>query len=996
MKTKLLFCFLAVLSFVSLSAQNLTVSGTVTEKDSGQPVIGASVIVKGSTIGTTTNSDGTFTLSRVPNGSTLEFSSIGYKTVEVAVEGRSVINVTLDVDTQLLDEIVVIGYGTAKSKDLTGAIATVKSDALVSTPVSSPMGALQGKVPGVQVVNTGEPGASPTVRVRGLGSFDSSYQGPLYVVDGMFFDNIDFLDNNNIESLTVLKDASAAAIYGVRAANGVILVTTKNGIKGETHITYDGYTGFQRANHLLKMANSAEYSELMKEYGDLTNVNASIAKWGGSNGVPSTDTDWYSELLGTGFTTSHSVNVTGSGDKTSYLLGVSYYDQNGIMKTPSSFKRFNILSKGDYTPFDWLKLGANITVSNGHQVVGNNTAFRDAFIMPSIVPVYDKNNADATPTKFASPGDAGFANGYFGNPVARATYFDSKNNSLRVLPSLYADLSFIPNKLKYHFGLSQEYELMNSTVYNPMFVVYTMQSNKQNSLTKTSNYYYNTIIDNTLTYTDSFGKNNITAMIGQSSRMENYRMMQGTAQNIIGSGESQYMYVSLGDADTRLASDNGYSYRGLSFFGRVSYDYDGKYLVSATFRRDGTSKYQEHWGNFPSIGLGWVISKEDFMQNQKVFDFLKLRASWGLLGNDKEPASDGFAGTDANWYTAMNNTLYPGFTIKNTFSWLKWEKVNEYNFGISFSSLQGRLTGDIDYYNRLTTNAVVTNTIPITMETVLANSGSIRNQGFEFQLNWTDKVGELGYSIGLTATTLKNNVVSIQQDVNYILTGTAENRTIMAVGQPMNSFYGYKVAGVYASQAEVDADPIAVANGYKPGYLKYVDMDGDKALTDKDRTYLGSPYPKLTYGGNIALTWRKFDFGMNFYGVSGVSVANSKNGFRNYASVMNFTKNFYSNHWTTSNTTSTNPSVEGLMKASNGQINGYFVQDASYFQLQNIQFGYTFDKLFGVLKTRIYLSAAQPLSIFKYEGFNPEIPSGLDTETYPMAATYSIGANITF
>lgn len=990
------FLYLLILAPISMAAQNRTVSGTVTEKSSGLPAVGASVMVKGSRTGTITQIDGTYSLDGVSDQATLVFSSIGFKSMEMAIGGRSVINVALEDDATLLEDVVVIGYGTARSKDLTGAISTVKSDELVTTPVASPMGALQGKIPGVQIVNSGDPGATPTVRVRGVGSFDSSYQGPLYVVDGMFFDNIDFLDNSNIESITVLKDASAAAIYGVRAANGVILVTTRNGVKGKASITYDCYVGIQRANHLVKMANSEQFARLMGEYGDLTNINASISKWGGSNGVPSTDTDWYDELLGTGHIQSHSLNVSGSEEKSSYLIGVSYYDQDGIMKADSGYERYNILTKGNYKPFEWLNLGANVTISNGKRTIGNNTAFRDAFILPSIVPVHDDKNADATPEKFASPGDAGFANGYFENPVARARYYDSKNTSLRVLPSVFMDINLIPDKLKYHFSLSQEYHTLNSRAYTPAYVVYSMQSNTQSTLTKAQHNYNNTIIDNTLTYSDSFGKHNVTAMIGHSSRWENYRMLQGVAKNIAGNGDSQFMYVSLGDADTRLASDTGFSYRGLSFFGRVSYDYDGRYLVSATLRRDGTSKYQEHWGNFPSIGLGWVISQENFMKNQKVFDYLKLRASWGILGNDKEPASDGFAGTDPAWYATFADKLYPGFTIKNVFSWLKWEKVKEYNAGISFSSLDGRLTGDIDYYSRLTTEAVVTNTIPITMETVLANSGSIRNQGFEFQLGWMDKIGDFGYSIGLNAATLKNEVVSIQDGVDFILTGTAENRTIMSVGHPMNSFYGYKVDGIYKSEEEVKADPIAVANGYKPGYLRYVDIDENGVLDDSDRTFLGSPYPKFTYGGNISLAWKGIDFGMTFYGVAGVSVANSKSGFRNYASLMNFTDRFAEDHWTPSNTGSKNPSVEGLMKASTGQLNGYFVQKANYFQIQNVQLGYTFDKLFGHFKTRVYLSASQPLSIYSYEGFNPEIASGLDTETYPMAATYSIGASITF
>ena len=987
MKAKLTLIFITVLASFTMTAQNLTVTGKVTETATGLPAIGASVMVKGTTIGTVTDVDGAYILNGVPSDATLVFASIGFATVEVEVEGKTVIDVSLDEDAELLEETVVIGYGTARSKDLTGSISTLKADELISTPTSSPMGALQGKMPGVQIVNSGSPGATPSVRVRGVGSFGSS--GPLFVVDGMFFDNIDFLDNSNIESITVLKDASAAAIYGVRAANGVVLITTRTGVRGETHLTYDGYVGFQRANHMLKMADAGQYVALMKEYGDVTNIDAAKAKWG--DGV---DTDWYGELLGTGLVHNHSVNLTGSGSKVSYVLGVSYYGQDGIAKAESGYNRYNLLLKGDYKPFGWLELGAGITVSNSTKKNMNETAFMNAFIQPAIVPVYDPANTVAFPEKFANPGDAGFQNGYFANPVATATYYNDRNTSLRVLPSVYANINFIPGRLKYHFGISQEYHLNNATGYSPEYS-YGLLENTMDSVIKTQGFYYNTIVDNTLTYTDSWGGHSLTAMVGQSSRVENYRWLQGTAKNIVGNGESYYNYINLGDADTRLASDGGSTYRGLSFFGRVSYDYDDRYFASVTFRRDGTSKYQQHWGSFPSVGLGWAVSEEGFMENQNVFEYLKVRASWGLLGNDKQAASAGFAGTGQN-SVAMGNVLYPGFYIDNTFSWLLWEKVNEWNAGISFTSLGGRLTGDVDYFNRLTMDAVVDNTLPITNEKVLANTGQIRNSGVEFQLGWSDKAGEFGYQVGVNGTFLKNEVVSIQNGVDYLLTGSAEFRQIMHVGYPMNSFYGYKVIGIYRSEAEVNEDPLAQKMGYKPGYLKYEDLDGDGQLTDKDRQVIGDPYPKFTYGGNISVAWKGIDFGLTFYGVAGAKVLDAKAGSRNWVAAMNFTDAYARNHWTDKTPDSDNPSVEGLIKSANGQLNSWLIRNADYFQIRNVQIGYSFSKLFDRLDARVYISADQPFSIFTYEGFTPEVQSGVDTRTYPMAATYSIGVRLTY
>lgn len=993
MKERLTILLLAVLASFSVYAQNLTVSGTVTESATGLPAIGAGVMVKGTTAGTVTDSDGAYLLDNVPSDAVLVFTSIGFTTVETPVDGRSEISVSLDPDTQMLDEIVVIGYGTARSRDLTGSIATVKADELKSTPTASPMGALQGKMAGVQVVNPGSPGASPVVRVRGVGSYGSS--SPLFVVDGMFFDNIDFLDNNNIESVTVLKDASAAAIYGVRAANGVVLITTKTGTKGQTHLSYDGYVGFQRANHKLKMADSRQYTQLMKEIGDMVSIDASISRWGGSDGVPATDTDWYGELLGTGFIQSHSLNLTGSAEKSSYTLGVSYFDQDGIDRAESSYSRFNILAKADYKPFPWLDMGVNVTVSNGTKKGMNEIAWMNAYVLPSIVPVYDINNIQAYPRPFANPGDAALTNGYYANPVASATYYNDKTTSLRVLPSLYASVSFIPGRLNYRFGLSQEYNFINAVSYTPEYLYSGLFKNDIDSVSKTQNRYYNTIIDNTLTYTDSWGLHNLSAMIGHSARMENYRWLQGEAEDIVGNGEPWYNYISLGSAGSRIASDGGSTYRGLSFFGRVSYDYDDRYFASLTFRRDGTSKYQQHWGNFPSIGLGWAISEERFMEDQKVFDYLKLRASWGLLGNDKQAASDGFAGTGQN-EVAMGGILYPGYYINNTFSWLLWEKVEEWNAGLSFTSLGGRLTGDVDYFNRLTLDAVVDNTLAISNERIKANSGQIRNQGVEFQLGWSDWAGDFRYSIDVNGTFLKNEVVAIQNNVDYLLMGTTEFQQIMQVGHPMNSFYGYKVVGIYRDQAEVDADPIAVAQGFKPGYFRYEDRDGNGELTDADRQVIGSPYPKFTYGGTLAFTWKALDFSMTFYGAAGVQVINAKEGSRNWVSNMNFTEAYAKDHWTETNRGSRNPSVEGLLAGMKGQLNSYLVQDADFFQIQNIQLGYTFRNIFDGLGARVYISASQPFSIFRYEGFSPEISSGIDTQTYPVAATYSIGVSLTY
>ena len=826
-----------------------TVKGVVLDQ-SNQPVIGASVQVNGTTTGAVTDFDGNYELKNVPDNAVITFSYIGMKTKEVKATDTT-INVTLEDDLQKLDEVVVIGYGAAKAKDLTSPITVVKGEELLSVPATSPMAAMQGKVAGVNVVNSGTPGSGPRVSIRGTGSFTNS--SPLYVVDGMFYDDINFLNNSDIQEMSVLKDASAAAIYGVRAANGVVIITTKKGKRNQNaKITYNGYVGVQSATNVLKMANSQQYATMLLEANYdayVSTMKASIDRYGGSyadadfhNWTYGANTDWYNELLRKAVITNHSLGISGGSEKAVYSLGVSYLYQDGIMDADNNYKRMNFRAAVDYDATSWLKVGFNGVFSNSTQILPNNSAWKAAFNAPSIYPVYDENNAEATPEKFASPASVGFTSNFY-NPVATAQYNNSRNENYQVLSNFYAQFNILPEKLNFKTSYSYDYTGTRGRTYIKPYYVSSWQQKSVSELTKSTTNYYNYIWDNTLTYNDRFGDHKVGAMLGYSMRQQQYRYLWGKASNVP-EGKDEYLYLSQGDADGVTLGDDGYCYRGQSYFARLNYDYAGKYLLMFTMRADGSSKYQEKWGYFPSVGAAWVMSQESFMQDQKVLDYLKLRASWGRLGNDHVAASDGFASisTGNSASGVFGNTTIPGFQNTSYFSYLKWELVDETNVGVNFSTLNNRLNVDLDWYYRMTKRAVISPRLPFSNDVLAGNYGEILNTGFDISANWSDRIGnDFKYSIGLNLSFLKNEVKDLG-GTDYVKGG----KTINMVGEEMNSFYGFKVVGVYQNDAECAADPVAVANGLVPGDFKYEDVNKDDVIDGNDRQTLGAYIPNLT------------------------------------------------------------------------------------------------------------------------------------------------------
>lgn len=994
---------LSLLPSVFFAQQLKKVTGTIVDEND-QPIIGATVQVNGRSMGAITDLDGKYTLLNVPDDAVITYSYIGMKSQEIKVGGKAVINVRMTEDTHNLDEVVVIGYGSAKAKDLTAPITVVKGEELITQPTASPMSALQGKMPGVNIVNSGTPGASPTVKIRGVGSFSDS--NPLYVVDGMFYDNIDFLNNADIQDISVLKDASAAAIYGVRAANGVVIITTKKGVRNtKAQITYNGYVGVQTATNILKMTNSGQYAQMLREAGEGTYeayLKSSINKYGGNydTNTYNADTNWYDELLRKALITNHSLGISGGSDKATYSLGLSYLGQDGIMNVDNYYRRTNFRAAVDYDATAWLKVGFSGLFSNSEQQLPNNAAWQQAYNMPGIIPVYDTTNGKTG--VYASPQDLAGIDKDLYNPVASAHYYDSRNNTYQVNSNFYAQFNIIPGKLNFKTSYGYNFSLIKGRTFTPTYNISSWQNVKTNSLKKENTNFYKSIWDNTLTYNDQWGNHKLGVMAGQSMRNENYRYLWGNVTNIP-EGADEYFYLSQGNPDGRTLGDDGWTYNGLSFFTRVNYDYAGKYLLMFTMRADGSSKYQEKWGYFPSVGAAWVLSEEEFMKNQHVLDFLKLRASWGRLGNDKVAASDGFASiTTGNAASGVfGDVLVPGWQNTTYYSWLRWEVVDETNLGLQFTTFKNRLDVDIDWYRRMTNNAVVSPIIPMTDKGVAKNTGKILNTGVDLSINWQDRINDFKYYIGATLSYLHNEVRSLDGNLSYIKGG----KTINMVGEKMNSYYGYKVVGVYQNQAEINADPIAVANQLEPGDFKYQDVNGDQVLDGRDKQVLGSYIPDFTYGFNLGFSYKNFDLAVTTYGQVGGEIWNRKRALRYASSYYNFDLDSYQNRWHGEGTSNTHPSAKGLTKGWNvgdQMPNSYLVEKSDYFRIQNITLGYTFKNVkmggYTMPGIRLNFTADRPFTTFKANSFTPEVsdPEGWDTEVYPLTATYTFGVQLDF
>ena len=978
-------------------------------EDALGPVIGATVMEVGTTNGVSTGIDGDFVLTVSGADAKVEVSCIGYAS-QVFPASAVPAKILLGEDSTFLDEVVVVGYGTQKAKDLTAPITNVKGEELAKQVAANPMSALQGMVSGVQITQSGAPGAGPSVKIRGVGSI-GDYANPLYIVDGAFMDNIDFLSASDIESLTVLKDASAAAIYGVRAANGVILVTTKKGATGKVRVAYDGYGGVQVPTNIMPMASAQQYIQMY----NLANPDDpfdTVYPLAANTGV---STDWYQTLVKPALTHSHSLDLSGGTEKTNYSVGLSYFYQDGIMNyCKNNYGRLNFRARLDQTLTSWLKVGFNTVVSRYNQNNPNSGVYYQAFVNPPVYGVYNEANEAAYPVKFDSPQLYGFA-AAFGNPAASAYYTNSTNNGLKTVFSAYAEATIIPEKLKFKTAYNLDFSFADEQNYTPEHKVGGSQGTSVSSLSKTYAYGLYHILDNTLTYSDHIGAHSFTAMLGQSTRMQYNAWLNGK-RNSVPDFDAASRYLVNGSYKNQESGDGASRYNGLSFFARGTYNYKEKYLATVTVRADGSSKYQDKWGVFPSVGLGWNISDESFMKGASSWlSFLKLRASWGMLGNDNVPANDiniaGRSGVDSS--ALFGETLVDGIGAQTVFqNYLKWEVVTETNVGADFAMLDSRLSGEIDWYRRVTDRVVFHAPIATGggVATLLANNGRVLNTGVEFSLKWEDKIGaDFSYNVGMNATFNHNEVLALEGRDNipggYV---NGVSSTLTQVGYPIGAFWGYKVDGVFQSRKEALAEGVPAQKDTGAGFFAYHDFAGaddggpDGKITDADRVYLGSPLPWLMLGFNLGFDWRGFDFSMVLNANIGNKIFNAKRLNKQVFPAANYDYDFYIHAWSKELPSTTYPSPKALTSDLMAQSNSFWIEDGSMFRIQNVQVGYTFRNVFGGGRIRIYVSAQRPLTLFGYNGFTTEIggspiATGIDSSSvYPMQAIYTAGVNINF
>ncbi|MEZ4810663.1 MAG: TonB-dependent receptor [Allomuricauda sp.] len=1010
MKFKHLLLSIPFLFSMSLSAQeNITVSGTVTDGQ-GTPMPGANVILKNTTTGVQTDFDGNYLLSNVPSNGTLVFSYIGFSPTEVPINGQTTIDVSLQEDTQALDEVVVIGYGTQKKADLTGSIVSVDAEQIEKTPTANVVQSLQGKVSGVQIVTTGTPGDSPTIRIRGLGTYTDATK-VLFVVDGMFYSNIDFLNTNDIKTINVLKDASSSAIYGVRAANGVVIIETKSGTANKKpQIEYSGYVGVQRAQNVLKMANAEQFVTMALESGSAADVQFvlnAMQRYGRSRinpNIPDVNTDWYDEIIRDGIIQNHSLNVTGGAENVTYSLGANYFAQEGLLDMKNEYERFNVRSKLDVDLSDNFRMGVNTIFSNATQYKPEDAAWFKAYFAVPILPVFDEMNTDATPTRYASARAVGYRGTQ--NPFPDMVYNNDRLKIRKLLANIYLETDLIKDKLTFKTNYNVDFSALEERYVD---LPYNMGfgDERTSQIKREQNNFYNQIWDNLLTYKDTFADDhNVTVLAGTSYRDEEANELEVTGRDIVGIDFDTSWYLDFADPlsfNNNVVEKNKRIY-GQSYFGRLSYNFKERYLLYGTFRADRSSKFtQEQWGYFPAVGAGWVISQEPFMQDNGIFDFLKLRASWGRLGNDNVDASSG-ANTIDNTTVDLGDNPATGITATSTFTDLTWEVVEETDFGINMTTFDNRLSLEADYYIRDTENAIMPVFIPIANVTINRNSGVIRNTGVEVALDWSDEISsDFNYTIGANFTTVKNETLEIEDTKGYIDAGSAEFRQRTIVGEPLYAFYGYETTGVYQNEAQISADPTAqaaIADGtdIQPGYLIFKDQNGDGAITDDDRVVLGSFLPKFTYGGNIGANYKDWGFSLNFYGQTGNKILNRKRGEIIFTNDTNMDADLAINRWHGEGTSNTYPSSAGLRDGWNQKLSNFWVEDGDFFRIQNIQLSYTLrgDKFKGngMPDFKFIFTAERPLTLFSYNGFNPEVSNGVDRQTYPVPAIYTFGVNV--
>ena len=904
-----------------------------------------------------------------------------------------------------IEEVVVIGYGTQKKENVTGSIGIVTAKDLADKPNANPLNSVQGRLAGVNVVTSGTPGGSPRVDIRGVGSLSGN---TVFIVDGMLTEDISFLNPQDIESMSVLKDPSSLAIFGAKAANGAVIIKTKTG-KGKPVFNVNSYLGIKTVTNVPKMVNADQYVELYNE--KLLNDNGSSAGSISRANFPA-DTNWFKEIFRTSIINSNDFSASGSLGKLNYYGSVGYLQDEGNLaagkgiNSGSGFNRFNTKLNLSYKITDNITIGDNFSYSKTRTDVANN-------------PLLNARNA---PPLFGSmnpaTGSYQFFNGYsIANPRAQLDLYRSQVRQDRMLNNVFIDVKFLKD-FTFRSSYTSDNYSPSQYEYTPA-ITYTPNATISSLITRNVRN-RNYVWDNTINWKKDFGNHNLELLAGFSRIRDSRSEDVWTAKNVnydgtngslnIGNGTDVFNYQDTAAAvpDGRPAATQDQQ-RIESFFGRINYDYAGKYLLNASIRRDASSQIStDRYKTFPAVSVGWVVSKEGFMSEQNVFNLLKLRASWGKLGNPRVQRDFSQIVTNIGGGAYFGNTGYAAATVDRVIDpSIGWETTTGSDFGVEMAFLNNKLKVEGTYYNKESKDIVYgVNQATISGASnpynFITNAYSFRNKGFEVSANYNADLSEsvkLGFYGNFTS--LKNEITNVYQG-SFLETGASlfgNSIVRLQTGQAVGSYYGYEVAGVFQTDAEAAASG---QTGAKAGWFKFADLDGNGVIDTRDKTFLGSPIPKGTYGFGFNLTIHSIDFGIDFQGVFGNKIYNY-NREQRYGNE-SWDLDMYNNRWTGAGTSNTNSMI-----TSNQSIilpNSFYVEDGSYFRIRNIQVGYNLSSVIAqslsVKKLRIYLSAQNPWTSFKYNGFSPEIMNsdrvqmGIDNNIYPISAIYTMGMNLTF
>lgn len=986
--------------------QAKTVTGTVTDV-SGEPIIGANIRIKGTTTGTITDIDGNFSIEAKPQ-SVIEVSYIGYLTQETVINNQKSIRFLLKEDTKTLDEVVVIGYGVQKKADLTGSVANINTEKLNTQSNANIGQALQGKIAGVDIVSQGgAPGSGTRIMVRGIGTLNNAF--PLYIVDGMYMNSIDHINPNDIASIDVLKDASSAAIYGSRAANGVIIVTTKEGsnTEGKPIIDLSVNLGISTASKFLDMLDAKGWAEVT------TIARQAIGKPAldmATDLANKPDNDWQDIMFRPALMQNYNLAVKGGGKYSTYYTGLGYFNQDGIVKG-TNYQRYNIQSKNDYKR-GIFSAGTNLIISFSHDKPLHQE-LRGGMIGTILQSV-------PTLEKYDDTREGGYGGTYgdvvnIPHPLAIIddNIMDRYNENVKIFANLYAQIELFKG-LKYKLNLTPDFSFERYKNYLNKYD-FGLATNSITQLTERQRRRRNILVENLLTFDRTFGEHKISALAGYTYQDSRFRHIQAY-------GEGLPQGLEEIDAATTNRSNEGNSWRSVltSILGRVFYSYQNKYLFTATIRRDGSSKFGKNnrYGYFPSFSLGWNVAEEKFMENVHWLDQLKLRGGYGVLGN-QEIDNYQYSSTITTGinYPDGNGGLLQGAFPKNFANPdIKWEETAMTNVGIDFMAFNNRLSLTADYYVKNTKDILLTVPIPISSggaNDPIRNAGKIRNNGFEFNLGWMDQPNpDISYGINLIGSFNKNKVIAMGSESGSIKGGsTNQNITTSETkaGYPIGGYWLISTAGYFNSQEEVDAyakDGKKIQPAAEPGDIKFVDANNDGVINDDDRVFQGSPFPDFTFALNGNMRYKNFDLSIGLQGVLGNKIYNAtRQTLEDVTKGSNFLASCL-DYWTPENKNASHPRLTWDDPNRNTRAESdRYLENGSYLRLRSVQLGYTFPQTWfkgAIQHARVYINAENLFTITSYSGYSPDVNAdnanyrGFDNFIYPTNRTFMLGLNVTF